>query len=93
MAVCTTLLKIKAPFDLYIFNAKVTLSFALVDWMIQSCWVQSGRTGEVKAPSSQPRPSADNVTMASALPDTNQEFYFELFTPRTFDSYSLNVVV
>lgn len=61
VAVCTTLLKIKAPFDLYIFNAKVTLSFALVDWMIQSCWVQSGRTGEVKAPSSQPRPSADNL--------------------------------
>lgn len=61
VAVCTTLLKIKAPFDLYIFNARVTLSFALVDWMIQSCWVQSGRTGEVKAPSSQPGPPADNL--------------------------------
>lgn len=29
--------------------------------MIQSCWVQSGRTGKVKAPSSQPGPSADNL--------------------------------
>lgn len=61
VAVCTTQLKIKAPFDLYIFNVRVTLSFALVDWMIQSSWVESGSTRKVKASSRQPGPSADNL--------------------------------